>query len=134
MNSRKLFHVLRVAFAVTPEQLTSKTKRGSVALARQVGMWLCREHGDTYQTAAAVFLRHDHSTAVHACLKIDAMRQRDPEFAQITDWCRRALSQGWTELQPWKAMLEEWRKNLPQVIDGQDPHMEAYKMAHMRGH
>jgi chromosomal replication initiator protein len=68
------------------EDLTSAKRTAEIALARQVGMYLCREMTESsLQRIGEAFKRKDHTTVIHAHKKISAMLKSDGEIQKIVD-------------------------------------------------
>lgn len=135
MNEKRLIQILCEEFNLSRDELLSRTRRQPVALARQIGYYLLVEAGYTQIRAAWVFGRIDHSAVCHG-RKLVRWRCFDkPEFRDRVEWIQRAAQNRLTLLDPWKAVLEEWRESLPQVIEGNDPFMAEYRRLHMEdGH
>jgi chromosomal replication initiator protein len=61
--------------------LASRSRARDVTVARQLAMYLCRDHSRLPLREIAVrFGRRDHSTVLHACEVIEAKRAADPAF------------------------------------------------------
>jgi chromosomal replication initiator protein len=70
-------------FGVAPESIRGKRRTARIATARQVAMYLTRNH--THLTLTDIgrsFGHRDHSTVLHACGKIARLRVRDAEMEQ----------------------------------------------------
>ncbi|MBW4554228.1 MAG: chromosomal replication initiator protein DnaA [Aphanocapsa sp. GSE-SYN-MK-11-07L] len=78
--------VLAVAdtFGVSPEDLKSNSRRREISMARQIGMYLMRQH-----TALSLpkigdqFGGKDHTTVIYSCEKVADLQRTDPEVAQV---------------------------------------------------
>ncbi len=78
--------VLAVAdtFGVSPEDLKGNSRRREISMARQIGMYLMRQH-----TALSLpkigdeFGGKDHTTVIYSCEKVADLQRTDPEVAQI---------------------------------------------------
>ena len=65
-------------YGLEPGDLSSDSRSVHIAHPRQLGMWIARAlTGFSYPTIASKFGRRDHTTAVHAVRKIDALLRRD---------------------------------------------------------
>ena len=68
-------------YRVTVDQLKSKRRTQDLALARQVAMYIARERvGATLTQIGRAFGGRDHTTVMHACKKVDKLRENDPLF------------------------------------------------------
>jgi chromosomal replication initiator protein len=66
---------------VTIEQLKSKRRTQDLARARQIAMFLARKKTDaSLNQIGRAFGGRDHSTVSHACMKVEAMMAKDPQF------------------------------------------------------
>lgn len=80
-------------FGITPEALRGPNRNKEVSQARQIAMYLCRDllpEMNTSTTGAA-FGGRDHATVVYACQRVKAMRELDPEIADVLNRLYRAL-------------------------------------------
>jgi chromosomal replication initiator protein len=65
-------------YDVKPIELLSKRRHKSIALPRQIGMWLARHHTRySLQEIGGYFGGRDHTTVMHAVRTIDLRRERD---------------------------------------------------------
>lgn len=80
-------------FDVEPAQLTGKSRRRTVLLARQVGMLLARRlTGASLTEVARFFGRSSHSTVKHAVEKIEDLCEEDSHIAGLVRRLERRLS------------------------------------------
>lgn len=67
-------------FRLSNAELLSKDRHKSVAFARQVAMYLCRQRLKcSYPELGRAFGNRDHTTAMSAVRRVEALRQTDPE-------------------------------------------------------
>jgi chromosomal replication initiator protein len=67
-------------FGVTREELLSHSRRAALAWARQVAMYLAREHtAETLPAIGGRFGGRNHTTVLHACRRTAARLAADPE-------------------------------------------------------
>lgn len=67
-------------FQSSPQELTGKSRKGEVAFARQVAMYMARElTQETWLRIAQTFGRNDHTTVMHAHQQIIQRLGSDPE-------------------------------------------------------
>ena len=72
--------------------LKSKKRHRNIALPRQVAMYISREFGGfSYPEIGSSFGGKDHSTAIHACRKIERTLNDDPEIRQALRSLRQNL-------------------------------------------
>jgi chromosomal replication initiator protein len=69
------------ALETTPEAMLSPSRVRRVARARQVAMYLTREHTDlSLPEIARAFNRRDHTTVMHAVKRVEQARTDDPQL------------------------------------------------------
>lgn len=69
-------------FNVSPEDVSGKSRKRSLVVARQVSMYLAQKH--TKMPAARIgklVAGRDHSTVLHSCEKVEEMLKEDKEFS-----------------------------------------------------
>ena len=72
--------------------IKSKKRQRNIALPRQVAMYISREFGGfSYPEIGSSFGGKDHSTAIHACRKIERELKEDPEMRQALRSLRQNL-------------------------------------------
>ncbi|MEP6515393.1 chromosomal replication initiator protein DnaA [Microcoleus vaginatus] len=75
--------VVAEEFDVSVEDLKGISRRREISLARQVGMYLIRQHtGLSLPKVGEVFGGKDHTTVLYSCDKIAQLRNTDPNLAQ----------------------------------------------------
>jgi chromosomal replication initiator protein len=74
-------------FGWTVDELCGKSRRRTLVIARQIGMYVFRELTDfSYPQIGKVFGNRDHTTVMHAVTKIDElMGERRAIFEQVTE-------------------------------------------------
>lgn len=82
--------VVANSYNVKPDDLRAKKRNRSIALPRQVAMYLAREYTDSsFPGIGEAFGGRDHTTVIHACEKIGRELKDDPYLQQkvreITD-------------------------------------------------
>jgi chromosomal replication initiator protein len=80
------------SFGMSLEDLTSAKRTAEVALARQVGMYLCRVATESsLKHIAEAFKRKDHTTVIHAHKKISEMLKSDENIQKIVENVKNRL-------------------------------------------
>jgi len=80
-------------FGIDVDMLTAKKKTQTVALARQVAMYLTRLlTKSSLKSTGEAFGGRDHSTVIHACNLVEKMMTTDPEFRQRVEAIKRNLT------------------------------------------
>jgi len=75
--------VVAEEFDVSVEDLKGSSRRREISLARQIGMYLIRQHtGLSLPKVGEVFGGKDHTTVLYSCDKIAQLRNTDPNLAQ----------------------------------------------------
>ncbi|MEG4802511.1 chromosomal replication initiator protein DnaA [Microcoleus sp. ARI1-B5] len=75
--------VVAEAFDVSVEDLKGISRRREISLARQIGMYLIRQHtGLSLPKVGEVFGGKDHTTVLYSCDKIAQLRNTDPNLSQ----------------------------------------------------
>jgi len=79
-------------FRIRPNDLRSKRRTRTVALPRQVAMYLCRRYTDaSFPVIGDRFGGRDHSTVIHAAQVIERRVREDPTFRATVERLERLL-------------------------------------------
>lgn len=79
-------------FGLSRQDLIARRRTKKVAEARQVAMYIMRQHTGASFPAIGDFLGgRDHSTVVHACQSVERKRKTDPQFRQLLDTVTRMI-------------------------------------------
>lgn len=93
LSPERILAVVSERFAVKPEALSGKRRTRSVALPRQVAMFLLRQLTDLSLTEIGrMFGGRDHTTVIYACSKVSAMAAADTAFAEKVNGLFSTLS------------------------------------------
>ena len=79
-------------FRIRPNDLRSKRRTRTIALPRQVAMYLCRRHTNaSFPVIGDRFGGRDHSTVIHAAQVIERRVREDPDFRATVERLERLL-------------------------------------------
>jgi chromosomal replication initiator protein len=82
-------------FRLTNAELLSKDRHKSVAFARQVAMYLCRQRiRSSFPELGRAFGNRDHTTVMSAVRRVEALRQRDPQVNAHLEAIEQRLASG----------------------------------------
>lgn len=86
-------HIIAICakyFSVSPEDMIGKSRDKTVALARHVGIWLCRELlGLSLVQTGRVFGGRDHSSILYSIKKIRLLRESDKVTNKLVEDLRK---------------------------------------------
>lgn len=70
-------------FGISLEDLKGSSRRREISVARQIGMYLMRQHTDlSLPKIGEVFGGKDHTTVLYSCEKISQQKEANPELAR----------------------------------------------------
>ncbi len=82
-------------FRLTNAELLSKDRHKSVAFARQVAMYLCRQRlKSSFPELGRAFGNRDHTTVMSAVRRVEVLRQKDPQVAAHLEAIEQRLASG----------------------------------------
>jgi chromosomal replication initiator protein len=73
----RIAHVTADHFNVSVDLMRGKRRTNTIALPRQVAMYLARQRTSLSLSDVGAWFKRDHTTVLHACGKIDQMRESD---------------------------------------------------------
>jgi chromosomal replication initiator protein len=80
-------------FDLHTHDMKSKKRDRSISYPRQIAMYLCREILDTsFPKIGSEFGGKDHSTVIHACEKIDQLRNFDPQLDKTIQYLSKQIT------------------------------------------
>jgi chromosomal replication initiator protein len=80
-------------FRLTSTDLLSKDRHKSVAFARQVAMYLCRQRlKSSFPELGRAFGNRDHTTVISAVKRVESLRKRDPQVNAHLEAIERRLA------------------------------------------
>jgi chromosomal replication initiator protein len=79
------------AFDLTSAEINSGTRREPVAIARQVAMWICRNHRDESFHSIGLQFGLTHGTVIHAMKSVQDRLDTDARFAAKTSLALKGM-------------------------------------------
>jgi len=86
MSSDSIVNAVASFFALKPAHLRAKSNARSIAVPRQIAMYLCKEL--THQSLPKIgkdFGGKHHTTVLHSVRKIEALKKQDPAISEAVD-------------------------------------------------
>lgn len=88
--------ITSLAYGVPVSSLKGDTRRSDIVRVRHAGMWCARElTGRSLPFIGERFGKRDHTTVMHACRRMDALRLSDNGFASDLDKLREVVTEMW---------------------------------------
>ena len=82
-SPESVIQIVADAFNISLEDLKGNSRRREISQARQIGMYLMRQHTDlSLPRIGEEFGGKDHTTVMYSCDKVAQLKDGDPEFAQ----------------------------------------------------
>jgi len=92
VDSKKILDVVSVYYNITLDNLCGKSRKQEIVRPRQVAMYLLRkENNVSFPSIGDQFGGRDHTTAMHACEKINKLLEHDEELLQDINFIRERL-------------------------------------------
>ena len=83
-STAEIMKALTDTLNVSIEDLKSNSRRREISTARQIGMYLMRQHTDlSLPRIGEEFGGKDHTTVIYSCEKISQLQKKDPDLNQI---------------------------------------------------
>jgi chromosomal replication initiator protein len=67
-------------YQVTPEEVSGKSRKRNLVIARQVSMFLAQKHTKMPASRIGKLIGRDHSTVLHSCEKVIERLKIDKDF------------------------------------------------------
>lgn len=95
MTPERIIAVVAEQFGVRPEALCGQRRTRTIAMPRQVAMYLTRQLTDlSLVEIGRLFGGRDHTTVLYACEKVAGMIAADPSFAERVNALISTLASG----------------------------------------
>ncbi|MEX1997382.1 MAG: chromosomal replication initiator protein DnaA [Candidatus Andersenbacteria bacterium] len=92
VDSKKILDVVSVYYNLSLDDLCGKCRKQEIVRPRQVAMYLLRkENNVSFPSIGDQFGGRDHTTAMHACEKIQKLLEHDEELLQDINFIRERL-------------------------------------------
>jgi chromosomal replication initiator protein len=85
IEPESIVHIVDAHYGITREQLKGKRRTNSVALPRQIAMFLMRRMTTLSLSEIGRFFDRDHTTVIHACDKIERLRAADRQMRDTVE-------------------------------------------------
>jgi chromosomal replication initiator protein len=83
VSPQDIMQIVSDNFKIPIDDLKSNSRRREISVARQVGMYLMRQHTDlSLPKIGEVFGGKDHTTVLYSCDKINQMKDTNPDMAR----------------------------------------------------
>jgi len=80
-------------YSISIDSLLSERRDREIVLPRQVAMYLCHNMlGIPYKRVSTLFDRNDHTTAINACKRVEALISKDSSFESVIEDLKRRMT------------------------------------------
>jgi chromosomal replication initiator protein len=90
----RIVHLVAGHYGITRDQLKGKRRTNSVALPRQIAMYLMRRQTTLSLSEIGRFFDRDHTTVIHACDKIQRLRVTDRQMHDTVERLALVVQEG----------------------------------------
>lgn len=92
IDSKQILNTVSVYYNLPVEDLCGKCRKKEIVRPRQIAMYLLRKESNvSYPSIGEHFGGRDHTTAMHACDKIEKLLEHDEELSQEISFLRERL-------------------------------------------
>ena len=92
IDSKSVLEVVSMYYSMSLDDLCGKSRKKEIVRPRQIAMYLLRkENRVSFPTIGDYFGGRDHTTAMHACEKIEKLLEHDEELLQELNFIRERL-------------------------------------------
>lgn len=92
VDSKSVLEVVSLYYSMSLDDLCGKSRKKEIVKPRQIAMYLLRkENRVSFPTIGEYFGGRDHTTAMHACDKIEKLLEHDEELLQELNFIRERL-------------------------------------------
>ena len=92
VDSKQIITTVSSYYNLSSDEICGKRRNKEIVRPRQIAMYLLRkENNMSYPSIGNYFGGRDHTTAMHACDKIEKLLERDEELAQEVNFLRERL-------------------------------------------
>jgi len=86
--------IVAARYGITRDQLKGKRRTNSVALPRQIAMYLMRRQTTLSLSEIGRFFDRDHTTVIHACSKIERLMAEDRTMKDTIERLAEDIQEG----------------------------------------
>jgi len=80
-------------YSISVDSLLSERRDREIVLPRQIAMYLCHNMlGIPYKRVSTLFDRNDHTTAINACKRVEALIRKDNSFESVIEDLKRRMN------------------------------------------
>ncbi|MDZ4225642.1 MAG: chromosomal replication initiator protein DnaA, partial [Candidatus Andersenbacteria bacterium] len=92
IDSNKIIETVSVYYSLSFDELKGKCRKQDIVRPRQIAMYLLRkENSASFPSIGHQFGGRDHTTAMHACEKIEKLLEHDEELLQDINFIKERL-------------------------------------------